>query len=99
MKTLSKFTLGRSNLDAVLGSRRSVLNREGIGYSGKSNRLGTRNFLNISKPLFVTCTYYSELGYGSNSCYIKNYGVLKGKYKWVLKGTPQATNMKGSKFN
>jgi len=37
MKTLSKFTLGRSNLDAVLGSQRSVLNKEGIGYSGNLN--------------------------------------------------------------
>jgi len=44
MKTLSKFTLGRSNLDAVLGSQRSFLSKEGIGYNGKSNRLGTRNF-------------------------------------------------------
>jgi len=94
MKTLSKFTLGRSNLDVVLGYQRSVLNREGIGYSGKSNRLGTRNFLNISKPSSITCTYYFELGHASNSCYFKNYGVPKEKYKWVLKGTPQATNMK-----
>jgi len=37
MKTLSKFTLGRSNLDAVLGSQRIVLNKERIGYSGESN--------------------------------------------------------------
>jgi len=37
MKTLSKFTLGRSNLDVVLGSQRSVLNKEGIGYSANSN--------------------------------------------------------------
>ena len=44
MKTLSKFTLGRSNLDAVLGSQRSVLNKEGIGYSGNPNRLSCRNF-------------------------------------------------------
>ena len=31
MKTLSKFTLERSNLDVVSGSQRSVLNKEGIG--------------------------------------------------------------------
>jgi len=85
MKTLSKFTLGRSNLDAVLGSQRSVLNKEGIGYSGKSNRLGTKNFLNVSKPSSITCTYCSELGHTSNSCYFKNNGVLKGKFKWYPK--------------
>ena len=99
MKTLSKFTLGRSNLDAVLGSQRSVLNKEGIGYSGNSNRLSCRNFLNISKPSSIICTYCSEPGHFSNSCYFKNCGVPKGEYKWVPKGTPQTTNMKGPKFN
>jgi len=84
MKTLSKFTLGRSNLDVVLGSQRSVLNKEGIGYNGKYNPLGTRNFLNISKPSSITCTYCSELGHASNSYYLKNCGVPKGKFKWVL---------------
>ena len=99
MKILSKFTLGRSNLDVVLGSQRSVLNKEGIGYSGKSNPLGTRNFLNMSKSTSVICSYYSELGHPSNSCYFRNCGVPKGEYKCVTKGTPQTTNMKGPKFN
>jgi len=100
MKTLSKFTLGRLNLDAVLGSQRSVLNKEGIDYSGKSNPLGTRNFLNMSKPTYVICSYFSKLGHASNSCCFRNScGVPKGEYKWVPKGTPQTTNMKGPKFN
>jgi len=86
MKTLSKFTLERSNLDVVLGSQRSVLNKEGIGYSGKFNPLGTRNFLNMSKPTSVICSYYSKFGHASNSCYFKNCGVSKGEYKWVPKG-------------
>jgi len=71
MKTLSKFTLGRSNLDVVLGPQRSVLNNEGIGYNGQSSRLGPKNFLNISKPSSITCTYCSELGHSSYSCYFK----------------------------
>jgi len=99
MKTLLKFTLGRSNLDAVLGSQRSVLNKEGIGYSGKFNPLGTRNFLNMSKLTSSICSYCSELGHESNSYYFRNYGVPKGECKWVPKGTPQTTNMKGPKFN
>jgi len=81
MKTLSKFTLGRSNLDAVLGSQRSVLNKEGIGYSGNSNQLSCRNFLNISKPSSIICTYCSEPIHFSNSCYFKNSRVPKGKFK------------------
>jgi len=99
MKTLSKFTMARSNLDVVFGSQRSVLNKEGISYSGKFNPLGTRNFLNMSKPTSVICSCYSEFGHASNSCYFKNCGVAKGEYKWVPKGTPQTTNMKGPKFN
>jgi len=75
MKTLSKLTLGRSNFYAVLGSQRSVLNKERIGYTGKSNPLGTRNFLNMSKPPSVICSYCSKLGHASNSCYFKNCGV------------------------
>ena len=88
-----------SILHQVLGSQRSVLNKEGIGYSGKSNPLGTRNFLNMSKPTFVICSYCSEHGHASNFYYSKNCGVPKGEYKWVSKGTPQTTNMKGPKFN
>ena len=85
MKTLSKFTLGRSHLDVVLGSQRSVLNKEEIGYNGNFNRLGPRNFLNISKPSSIICTYCSKPDHFSNSCYFKNSGVPKGKFKWVPK--------------
>jgi len=52
----------------------------------------------MSKPSSVTFSYCFELGHASNSFYFKNYGVPKGKYKWVPKGTPQATNMKAPKF-
>ncbi|WVZ09484.1 hypothetical protein V8G54_014014 [Vigna mungo] len=37
MNTLPKFTLGSFNLEALLGSQRSVLNKQGIGYTSKSN--------------------------------------------------------------
>jgi len=51
MSTLTRFTLGRNYLDAMLGSHRSVLNREGIGYAEHENQLGSqlesRKFINI----------------------------------------------------
>jgi len=53
----------------------------------------------MSKHALVTCFYCSEIGHTSNWCYVRNYGVPKGKYKWVPKGTPQATKIKGPKFN
>ena len=42
MSTLTRFTLGRNNLDAMLGSERSVLKRKGIGYAEQENKLGSR---------------------------------------------------------
>jgi len=77
-----------NSLKGVLGSQRSVLNKEGISCSGKSNPLGTKIFLNMSKPTSVICSYCSELGHALNSRYFKYCGVPKGEYKWVTKGTP-----------
>jgi len=99
MKTLFKFTLVKSNLDVILSSHRSVLNKEGIGYTRQINQLKHRNFLSMRKPSSITCFYYFEIGHASNSCYFKIYDVPKGKYKWVPRGTSQAINIKGPKFN
>jgi len=88
MTTLTRFTLGRNNLDAILGSQWSVLNREGIGYVEYANQLGHRlestKFINMSKPSFIMCFYCCEIGHASNKCYFKRSGVLEVKYKWVL---------------
>jgi len=40
MSTLTRFTLGKNNWDAILGSQQSVLNREGIGSVKHANQLG-----------------------------------------------------------
>ena len=64
MSTLTRFTLGRNNLDAILGSQRSVLNREGIGYAEHENKLSSqlesRKFVNLSKPSSIVCFYCCE---------------------------------------
>jgi len=91
--------MGRSNIHAILGSQRSVLNRIGICYIGETNWLGSIKFLNLSSPSPITCTYCFEPGHASNSCYIKNCGVPKGEFKWVPKETTKLPNTKGSKFN
>ena len=85
MKTLSKFTLGRSNLDVVLGSQRSVLNKEGIGYSGKFNPLGTRNFLNMSKPTSVIAPTVLNLVMHQIPAILKIVGFLKESTSGYLK--------------
>lgn len=45
MKTLTKFTIGRNNFDVILGSPRSVLNKEGISYLKQDNQLKSESFL------------------------------------------------------
>jgi len=64
MSTLTRFTLGRNNLDAILGSQKSVLNREGIGYAEHENKLSSqlesRKFVNLSKPSSIVCFYCCE---------------------------------------
>ncbi|WVZ04953.1 hypothetical protein V8G54_018299 [Vigna mungo] len=39
-----------------------------------------------------------ELGHATNSCYYKNSGVPKGKFKWIPKEPLTSPNMKGPKF-
>ncbi|KOM26656.1 hypothetical protein LR48_Vigan304s000300 [Vigna angularis] len=98
MKTLSKFTLGSSNHDALLGSQRIVMNREGIVYVGKNNRLRTKRFIEINKPSSIVCLYCKQLGHASNSCYYKYFGVPKGKFKWIPKEPLKSPYKKGTKF-
>jgi len=103
MSTLTRFPLGRNYLDAMLGSQRSVLNREGIGYAEHENqlnsRLESRKLINMSKPSSIVCFYCCKPGHTSNKCYFKNHGVPEGKYKWIAKNSNVLSNMKGPKFN
>lgn len=68
MNTLFKFTLGSSNLDGLLGSQRSVLNKQWIGYTGQNSKIKARKFVDISKPLSNTCFYFNHLGHASKPC-------------------------------
>ncbi|KOM37604.1 hypothetical protein LR48_Vigan03g098600 [Vigna angularis] len=76
MKTLSKFNLGSSNLDPLLGSQRSVLNREGIrgGLSARRCRTppgveGQPQWCNLQESVY----HYSPLPYFK--CYGKTFVV------------------------
>lgn len=82
--TLSKLTLGRSNLEVALGSQRRVINKQVIGYTGKSNKINARKFSDIIKPSYISCFYCNNISHLSNACYCKNVGVPKGKFKWIL---------------
>lgn len=96
--TLSKFTLGRPNLEVVLGSQRRVINKQGISYTTKSNRINAKKFSYLRKPSFVTSFYYNTFGYVSKSCYYRKVRIPKGKFKWIPKEPTPATKSKGPKF-
>jgi len=62
MSRLTRFTLERNNLDVILGSQQSVLNKDGIGYAEHANQLGkqleSRKFINMSKPSSIVCLLF-----------------------------------------
>lgn len=98
ISTLAKFTLGISNLEVVLGSQRWVINKHGINYSAKSEKVNSKKFSDFSKPSSVTCFYCNTIGHISNTCYYKKDGIPKEKFKWIPKKLTQTTNSKGFKF-
>ncbi|WVZ05058.1 hypothetical protein V8G54_018404 [Vigna mungo] len=95
---LSKFTLGRDNLEVVLRSQGRIINRQGIGYKAKSNRINFKKFIDLSKLVTNVCFYCNTIGHTMRNCYYRKIGVLRGKYKWIPKEQPPVTNKKGPKF-
>ncbi|KOM27171.1 hypothetical protein LR48_Vigan404s002200 [Vigna angularis] len=92
--TLSKFTLGRDNLEAVLTSQGRAINRQGICYKAKSNRINSKKFIDLSKPVTNACFYCDSIGHTVRNCYYRKVGVPRGKYKWIPKEQPPVTNKK-----
>lgn len=97
-KTLAKFTQGKENWYVVLKSSGRAINRQGIGYKAKSNRIHSKKFIDPSKPVTNACFYYNTIGHNVRNCYYIRVGVSKGKYKWIPKEQPTATDKKGPKF-
>ncbi|KOM31350.1 hypothetical protein LR48_Vigan01g090500 [Vigna angularis] len=60
----------------VLGSQKSVLNKQGIGYKGKSNKTNARKFTDLSKPSSISCFYCNSIGHLSKPCYYKKAGKV-----------------------
>jgi len=60
-KTLSKFTMGRSNLEIVLGSQNDVFDKVGLGY--KSIKKLTSFFVLENQNMFHSIILKSSLSY------------------------------------
>ena len=79
---LAKFTLGRNNLDILLGKQRCVFDKAGLGYNPKSQQKLYKNFFassSISSSPFITCFHCSNIGHSASTCYIRKNGYDKGK--------------------
>ncbi|GAV89557.1 zf-CCHC domain-containing protein [Cephalotus follicularis] len=94
-KSFSKFTLGSKKLEEMLGSKRSYLDKTGIGYTPlevKAKLKKTR-----TRP---HCTYCNKMGHARNKCFRRiahshhshtrpspNHNPISFRQVWVPKGT------------
>jgi len=100
-KTVSKFTVGTTSLNALLGSQNCVFNKAGIGFhEGFPKKIKKFNHFfyhgNTLYALSVTCFYCLEKEHTVRKCKTRLYYLPKGLVKWVPKCT---VNMNGPKIN
>jgi len=95
LKTCAKFTRGKSNLEAVLGSQNCVFGKAGLGYTliheKKTKKFSS--FFSKSEPNampFIFYNYCMKKGHVLKTCYAKTYDVPKGFMKWIPKGSRKA---------
>jgi len=74
---LAKFTLGKNNLDIILGKQRCVFDKIELGYNPKNQQKMYKNFFastqKTSSP-FLTCFYCGKKGHSASTCYIRKNG-------------------------
>ena len=97
--SLAKFTIGKNNLDIILGKQRCVFNKVGSGYRlDKQEKLYKNFFASTQKNSspFLTCFYCGKKGHSASTCYFrKNSNNIK--MIWVPKRSLIKTNIEGSK--
>jgi len=86
--SLSKFIVGKNNLDIILGKQRCVFDEARLGYRpDKQQKLYKKFFASNQKNSspFLTCFYCRKKGHGASTCYFrKNNNNIK--MIWVPKG-------------
>jgi len=69
--SLAKFTLGKNNLDIILGKQRCVFDKAGLGYRPKKQQKMYKNFFASSQKnsySFLTCFYCGKKGHSASTC-------------------------------
>ena len=68
-KILTNFTNGKKNLDNLLGNRRCVFDKAGIGYNPKvKEKYYKKFFINENFLKFPICEHREKLGHNFHTC-------------------------------
>ena len=97
---LARFTMGRDNLNILLGKQGCHFNKVGLGYDPSKQQKLYKNFFvayNMSTSPFIKCYYCGRNGHSASTCNIRKNCVLNGRKIWVPKGTLHKTNIQGPK--
>ena len=97
---LAKFTMGRDNLNFLLGRQGCHFKKAGLGYNPNNHQKLYKNFFvssSTSSSPFLTCYYCGLKGHSATTCNARKNSVPQGKKVWVPKGTIAKTNPQGPK--
>jgi len=94
-KTCAKFTRGKANLEAVLGSLDFVFGKAGLSYTPIHEKKAKKffSFFSKSEPNalpFISYNYCMKKGHVLKNCYVRKYDVPKRFMKWIPKGSRKA---------
>jgi len=98
--SFSKFTLGKNNLDIILGRQRCVVDKVGLGYNPENQQKMYKNIFTSTQKTsspFLTCFYCGKKGHSASTCYIRKNGNSIRKMVWVPKGSLVKTNIQEPK--
>ena len=95
LKTCAKFTRGKANLEAVLGSQNCAFRKVRLGYTPIHEKKTKKcsSFFSKSEPNampFISCNYCMKNGHVLKNCHVRKYDVPKGFMKWIPKGSRKA---------
>ena len=95
LKTCAKFTRGKANLEAVIGSQNYVFGKVGLGYTPihekKAKKLSSFFFKSEPNVMgFISYNYCKKKGHVLRNCNARKYDVPNGFMKWVTKGSRKA---------
>jgi len=78
----TKGSLGKNNLDIILGKQRCVFDKAGLGYNLENKKKMHKNFFSSTQKTsspFLTCFYCGKKDHSASTCYIRKNDNSIGK--------------------